>query len=239
LGANTGYGGPSGPRLAPSRCCDNFLYRLQGHAFGAPARPALPGSDVGTRSHRGDRGTGEKMWPRAGRGVGLLADSRRRPAAPFRAESPTGAPPPPRRCPALAGRRFSPLRAHDDRARTNWPGRPPRAGHPLAGQDRGKTSAAIRRTDLTRLSRPPGLSTCRLTVDQRSGTPGRRREPSNQASNYRRHQRGTPADTDRRCFPVQKRSSPVVRIGSWFGYEEVADAAGSGCIRCVCTHAAE
>ena len=29
------------------------------------------------------------------------------------------------------------------------------------------------------------------------------------------------------------------RSGGQLGYEEVADAAGSGCIRCVCTHAAE
>jgi phosphoglycolate phosphatase len=62
--------------------------QLQGHAFGAPVRPALPGSDGRTRYPRRERGTGERLRQELGGGRGSSPTPGRRPAAPLRAEAP-------------------------------------------------------------------------------------------------------------------------------------------------------
>jgi len=59
--------------------------RLQGHASGAPARAAPAGLGCQNATSSRDRGTGARYRQEPGGGAGLLADSRRRPVAPFRA----------------------------------------------------------------------------------------------------------------------------------------------------------
>jgi hypothetical protein len=109
--------------------------RFQGHAFGAPGRPAS--GEVQTREHERIKGLRDAVYGHTPSRARSRAARRLRsgwPAAPSRAEA-LGA----RRRrqvsrPAPAGSQFPPQRAPDDRDRTNLPGRPPRAGHSLAAQ---------------------------------------------------------------------------------------------------------
>jgi hypothetical protein len=110
-----------------------------------PARQPVrsrPGSYARTRSHRGNAKLAKGCHHKPGGGPGYSPTPGRRPARPSGREPYGRGPPPPRRCPAPAGRRSPPLRAYDDRARTSWPGRPPRAGHDHTVKD----PAPIRRT---------------------------------------------------------------------------------------------
>jgi hypothetical protein len=114
---------------------EDFLYCHQGHAFGAPGRPAsAPVSDASTREHRGIARAGARTKPVPGRAAGSTPTPGGRPAAPCRA----GALWARRRHqvsrPAPAGRQFPQQRAADAPRPRNRQDRPPRAGHSLAAQ---------------------------------------------------------------------------------------------------------
>ena len=119
----------------PGCPCDNFLYGFKGTPCGR-ARPSGLGR-IRTRKRGGSRNCVKQRMDHAGAGRdrGQLADS--------------GAGGLPRPCragalrarrrhqvsrPASAGRQFPPQRTPIHRDRENRPGRPPRAGHPLAAQ---------------------------------------------------------------------------------------------------------
>jgi hypothetical protein len=75
---------------------------LRVHRSRAPAAPAVrprPGSDARTRSHRGSTELAKGSHHEPSGGVGLLADSEAAACRAIPGGSPTGAPPPPRRCP--------------------------------------------------------------------------------------------------------------------------------------------